>query len=128
MVILVMEGRTRLPIRPRLARDGALSALYRKSLLQADEGGVSGGPDVKLLRKCRCDIRFFQGDIVMPLLIGDEELAGMTVALSPLHEGARVKVLFEERLARARAMADALGPSNPEFDQKAFIDELWDDL
>lgn len=64
----------------------------------------------------------------MPLLIGDEELAGMTVALSPLHEGARVKVLFEERLARARAMADALGPSNPEFDQKAFIDELWDDL
>ena len=64
----------------------------------------------------------------MPLLIRDEELAGMTVALSRLPEGARAKVLFEERLTRARAMANALGPSNPKFDQKAFIDELWDDL
>lgn len=31
------------------------------------------------------------------------------------------------RFARSLAMADALGPGDPEFDMKAFTDELWGD-
>ncbi|MDR6816659.1 antitoxin VapB [Neorhizobium sp. 2083] len=64
----------------------------------------------------------------MPLFIRDEELAGKPVALPWLPEGGKAKVPLEERLERALAMAKALGPSNPKFDRKAFIDELWDDL
>jgi antitoxin VapB len=86
-----------------------------------------------------------KGDISMPLFVRDEEIADMTVELQGLlkvptktealrlalrHELARVKAELpvKERLAKARAMADALGPSSPGFDQKAFTDELWDDL
>jgi antitoxin VapB len=32
------------------------------------------------------------------------------------------------RLARAKALADALGPSDPGFDMKGFSDELWGDF
>jgi len=31
------------------------------------------------------------------------------------------------RLARSKAMADALGPNAPGFDMKAYTDELWGD-
>lgn len=34
---------------------------------------------------------------------------------------------LKERLARAQALADAMGPSNPAFDMKAYTDELWGD-
>ncbi|CDZ57696.1 type II toxin-antitoxin system VapB family antitoxin [Neorhizobium galegae] len=81
----------------------------------------------------------------MPLFVRDEEIADMTVELQGLlkvptktealrqalrHELERVRatVPVKERLAKARAMADALGPPNPGFDQKAFADDLWDDL
>ncbi|MGK6312521.1 type II toxin-antitoxin system VapB family antitoxin [Neorhizobium sp. DT-125] len=81
----------------------------------------------------------------MPLFVRDDEIAEMTLELQQLlkmptktealrlalrHEleRARAKVPVKERLAKARAMADAIGPSNPGFDQKAFTDELWDDL
>lgn len=33
-----------------------------------------------------------------------------------------------DRLAKAQAMIAAMGPSDPEFDMKAFTDEMWDDL
>ncbi|WJH40474.1 type II toxin-antitoxin system VapB family antitoxin [Aliirhizobium terrae] len=81
----------------------------------------------------------------MPLFVRDEEIAEMTVELQQLlnaptktealrtalrHEleRTRARVPMRDRLAKARAMADAIGPSNPKFDQKAFSDELWDDL
>ncbi|CDZ34569.1 Hypothetical protein NGAL_HAMBI1145_23990 [Neorhizobium galegae bv. officinalis] len=81
----------------------------------------------------------------MPLFVRDEEIAEMTVELQGLlrvptktealrqalrHELERVRatVPLKQRLAKARAMADALGPSNSDFDQKAFTDDLWDDL
>jgi antitoxin VapB len=32
---------------------------------------------------------------------------------------------LEDRLARAKALADALGPSDPAFDMKAYTDEMW---
>ena len=40
---------------------------------------------------------------------------------------ARRALPLRERLARAKAMSDALGPSDPAFDMKAFTDEMWDD-
>lgn len=41
------------------------------------------------------------------------------------HEIARAKQArpIEERIAKALALADALGPTNPEFDMKRFCDE-----
>lgn len=35
---------------------------------------------------------------------------------------------FDERNAEALALADAIGPANPDFDMKAFTDEMWDGL
>lgn len=32
-----------------------------------------------------------------------------------------------ERFARSLALADALGPADPDFDMKAYTDELWGD-
>jgi antitoxin VapB len=31
-----------------------------------------------------------------------------------------------ERLARSKALADAMGPSDPAFDMKTYTDEMWD--
>ena len=40
---------------------------------------------------------------------------------------ARRALPFQERLARSKAMADALGPNDPDFDMKRFTDEMWGD-
>ena len=32
---------------------------------------------------------------------------------------------LEDRLARAKTMADELGPTSPTFDMKRFTDEMW---
>lgn len=32
---------------------------------------------------------------------------------------------INERLKRARALADALGPNSPGFDMKSFSDDMW---
>jgi antitoxin VapB len=33
----------------------------------------------------------------------------------------------DKRLLRAMALADAMGPSDPNFDTKRFMDEMWGD-
>jgi len=38
---------------------------------------------------------------------------------------ARRTAPLEERLARAKALADAMGPSDPDFDMKVYTDEMW---
>ncbi len=38
---------------------------------------------------------------------------------------ARRAAPLEDRLARAKALADAIGPSDPGFDMKAYTDEMW---
>lgn len=38
---------------------------------------------------------------------------------------ARRNLPLRERLARSKAMADALGPGDPTFDMKKFTDEMW---
>ncbi len=38
------------------------------------------------------------------------------------------KQTFDERNAEAVAMADAIGIPNPDFDMKAFTDEMWDNI
>ena len=40
---------------------------------------------------------------------------------------ARRALPLRERLARAKALADAMGPSDPAFDMKAYTDEQWGD-
>jgi antitoxin VapB len=40
---------------------------------------------------------------------------------------ARRAAPLEDRLARAKALADAMGPSDPHFDMKAYTDEMWGD-
>jgi antitoxin VapB len=32
-----------------------------------------------------------------------------------------------ERLARAKRLADAMGPGDPAFDMKTYTDEMWDE-
>jgi antitoxin VapB len=34
---------------------------------------------------------------------------------------------FDARFLRAMALADAMGPSDPNFDMKRFTDEMWGD-
>jgi antitoxin VapB len=43
---------------------------------------------------------------------------------APLAQARRAAPL-EDRLARSKALADALGTSDPSFDMKAFTDEMW---
>ena len=40
---------------------------------------------------------------------------------------ARRAAPLEQRLARSKALADAMGPSGPAFDMKAYTDEMWAD-
>ncbi len=40
---------------------------------------------------------------------------------------ARRNLPFAERLARSKAMADAMGQSDPAFAMKAYTDAMWDD-
>jgi antitoxin VapB len=40
---------------------------------------------------------------------------------------ARKTLPVEDKLAKARAIADAMGPGDPKFDMKAFTDEMWGD-
>jgi antitoxin VapB len=38
---------------------------------------------------------------------------------------ARRALPLKDRLARSKALADALGPSGPAFDMKSYTDEMW---
>ena len=40
---------------------------------------------------------------------------------------ARRAAPLEERLARAKELADAIGPGDPGFDMKVYTDEMWGD-
>lgn len=40
---------------------------------------------------------------------------------------ARRALPFKQRLARAKALADAMGPSEPDFDMKRYTDAMWGD-
>ncbi len=40
----------------------------------------------------------------------------------------RRKQPIQQRVARAQALADAMGPNDPEFDMKTFTDEMWDEM
>jgi antitoxin VapB len=40
---------------------------------------------------------------------------------------ARRALPLRDRLNRAKALADAMGPSDTAFDMKAFTDEMWSD-
>jgi antitoxin VapB len=40
---------------------------------------------------------------------------------------ARRTLPIHERLARAKALGDAMGPNDPEFDMKTYTDEMWGD-
>ncbi|MCJ9674482.1 MULTISPECIES: hypothetical protein [unclassified Neorhizobium] len=64
----------------------------------------------------------------MPFSIKKEDCAEGPLTLPSPPERVGEKASVENRLAEACAMANTLGPSNPDFDQKAFLDELWDDL
>ncbi len=39
---------------------------------------------------------------------------------------ARRALPLKERLARSKALADLMGPSAPDFDMKAYTDDMWD--
>ncbi len=34
---------------------------------------------------------------------------------------------LKDRLARSKALADAMGPSNPRFDMKVYTNEMWEE-
>ena len=38
---------------------------------------------------------------------------------------ARRALPLKERLARSKALADAMGPGDPDFDMRAYTDEMW---
>lgn len=49
------------------------------------------------------------------------------LALQAQLVGAHRALPLKERLARAKALADAMGPSDPGFDMKTCTDSLWGD-
>jgi antitoxin VapB len=78
----------------------------------------------------------------MPLYIKDPEVAGLAedavkvlhaankteavrMALKAAIAGARAKVPLEERIKELQDRLDVLGPSNPDYDHKADMDDLW---
>ncbi|MDX8501495.1 type II toxin-antitoxin system VapB family antitoxin [Mesorhizobium sp. VK4C] len=80
----------------------------------------------------------------MPLYIRNEEVEALAaklqretnapskteaVRLALLHEleRNRARKSLRERVAVFQAQAAALGPSDPDFDMKAFFDEAWED-
>lgn len=80
----------------------------------------------------------------MSLYIRDPEVAALAAKLQELTrsrtktdavrnalidaiERANAARSFADRNARVLAMADALGPTRPDFDSKAFFDEMWDE-
>ncbi len=46
-------------------------------------------------------------------------------ALQAQLDEARRMMPLAERLARSKALADAMGAGDPDFDMKAFTDEMW---
>jgi len=48
-------------------------------------------------------------------------------ALQAQLAAARQKLPARDRMARSKAMADAIGANDPSFDMKAYTDELWGD-
>lgn len=48
-------------------------------------------------------------------------------ALQAQLEEARRALPLRERLARSKALADAMGPSDTGFDMKTYTDEMWGD-
>ena len=80
----------------------------------------------------------------MPLFIRDDRVDALAaelqkaigapskkeaVRLALQHELERVRraMPLRERIAKAMALADAMGPSDPEFDLKTYADEMWGD-
>ena len=80
----------------------------------------------------------------MPLYIRDDEVDALATKLQRetnapskteavrtalLHEleRNRVRKPLRERIAVLQAQAAALGPFDPDFDMKAFMDEMWED-
>lgn len=78
----------------------------------------------------------------MPLYIRDDAVAELArevkeatgagslteavrTALERALESARTAQTFEQKIAKAMAMADAMGPGDPDFDFKRFREELW---
>lgn len=49
------------------------------------------------------------------------------IALQNELDRARMRAPLRRRLAGAMAIADAMGPGDPDFDMKAFSDTMWDD-
>lgn len=80
----------------------------------------------------------------MPLFIRDPEVDALALevqqatkaptkteavrtALQHELERARQAQPLRERLAKAKALADAIGPGTPDFDMKKYTDEMWGD-
>lgn len=80
----------------------------------------------------------------MPLFIRDAEVDALAEEVQKLtkartktdavrralqNELARTRkaLPLRQRLARAKALAHAMGPNDPSFDMKSFTDEMWGD-
>jgi len=91
------------------------------------------------------DILIFQKEYPIPLYIRDDSVDTLAakvqaatgvrtkteaVRLALEHELTRIAAAksFDERNVGVMAMADALGPSDPAFDMKAYTDEMWGDI
>ncbi len=79
----------------------------------------------------------------MPLYVRDDDVLALAVELQRLtnapskteavrqalrHEIERMRqaLPLRNRLARSQALAEAIGPSDPDFDMKSYTDALWD--
>jgi len=80
----------------------------------------------------------------MPFVIDDAEVDALAEELRQLTKAetkteavrqalearlaqARRQRPLNERLARSKALADSMGPSDPDFDMKRFTDAMWGD-
>ena len=75
----------------------------------------------------RDDVDAMAAELQM-LLKTPTKTEALRLALHNELQRVRSSMPMRDRLAKARSTADAIGPSDPKFDQKVFSDALWDEL
>ncbi len=75
---------------------------------------------------------YIRDDAVDALAVRVQQVTGartkteaVRLALEHELERANAQKSFAERNARAFALAEKIGPPNPDFDEKRFMDEMW---
>ena len=73
------------------------------------------------------DVNLLAGKVQQVLCVKTKTEA-VRASLKLMLEKIESNKTFDERNSEVFALADAIGVANPNFDMKAFTDELWDNM